>query len=303
MDEVYESWFYRFQHIIKTHIPNKIVVIRPKDKPWMNSTIRKAIRKRNRLLKIHCKRKTPTSWLRYKSQRNYTTSVIRDAKRAYYNKLNIQLTNPRLSKKKWWSYTRSLFNKNHESSIPVILEGTELVSDPKTKAEIFNEYFASQAMVDDTNVSLPEVVDSRERDQFSMVETTKQEVLYLMKNVDISKACGHDAIGNKIIKDCSFGLAESFTRLINLSFARGEFPLEWKKANVIPLYKKDNCQIKINYRPISLLSSLSKIPEKVVFSRLYEFLQEIGFLYRYQSGFRPGDSTVYQLTLVVHKIY
>ena len=56
VDEVYKSWFSCFQHIIKTHIPNKIVVIRPKDKPWMNSTIRKAIRKRNRLLNIHCKR-------------------------------------------------------------------------------------------------------------------------------------------------------------------------------------------------------------------------------------------------------
>ena len=105
---------------------------------------------------------TPTSWLCYKRQRNYTTSVIRDAKRAYYNKLNIQLINHWLSKRKWWSYIRSNFNKN-QSSIPAILEGTELVSDAKKKAEIFNEYSASQAIVDDTNTSLPEMVNFNNR--------------------------------------------------------------------------------------------------------------------------------------------
>ena len=72
--------------------------------------------------------------------------------------LNIQLINPRLSKKKWWSYIRSTFNKN-QSSIPAILESTELVSDAKKKAEIFNEYFSNQAIVNDTNTSLPEMVN------------------------------------------------------------------------------------------------------------------------------------------------
>ena len=74
-------------------------------------------------------------------------------------------------------------------------------------------------------------------------------------------------------------------------------------ANVIPIFKKDDRQSKLNYRPVSLLISLSKIMEKIVFTRLYNFLLEIQFLNRFQSGFRPGDSTVNQLILIVHKIY
>ena len=74
-------------------------------------------------------------------------------------------------------------------------------------------------------------------------------------------------------------------------------------ANVIPIFKKDNRQSKENYRPVSLLSSLSKVCEKIVFIRLYNFLLEIHFLNPFQSGFRPGDSTVNQLVFIVHKIY
>jgi hypothetical protein len=61
--------------------------------------------------------------------------------------------------------------------------------------------------------------------------------------------------------------------------------------------------MKTNYRPVSLLVSLSKVCEKVVFLDVYNFLNNTGFFYRFQSGFRPGDSTVMQLIFVVNKIY
>ena len=65
----------------------------------------------------------------------------------------------------------------------------------------------------------------------------------------------------------------------------------------------ENRQHKANYRPVSLLPSFSKICEKTVFTRLYNFLLDIGFLYKYQSGFRPGDCTVNQLIYITHQIY
>jgi hypothetical protein len=77
----------------------------------------------------------------------------------------------------------------------------------------------------------------------------------------------------------------------------------WKFANVIPIFKKNDRQDKLNYRPVSLLTCLSKICEKIVFIRLYNFLLEIKFLTPFQSGFRPGDSTTNQLILITHKIY
>ena len=72
---------------------------------------------------------------------------------------------------------------------------------------------------------------------------------------------------------------------------------------VTPLFKKDDRHLKNNCRPVSLIPSLSKICEKIVFVRLYDFLLDKRFLYKYQSGFRPGDSTINQLIYVIHQIY
>ena len=89
-----------------------------------------------------------------------------------------------------------------------------------------------------------------------------------------------------------------------LSFKfEGKFPDAWKLANITPIFKKDDRQSKVNYRPVSLLDSLSKITEKIVFTRLYTFLLEVEYLNPLQSGFRPGDSTVNQLVYLIHKIY
>ena len=124
-----------------------------------------------------------------------------------------------------------------------------------------------------------------------------------MQNVDISKACGFDGIGNRIIKSCCEGIHSFFTKFVNLSFALGQYPTVWKMANVVPIFKKGEPQLKINYRPVSLLPCLSKICERVVFIRLYNFLSEICFLYKFQSEFRPCHSTVNQLLYIVHQIY
>jgi hypothetical protein len=91
------------------------------------------------------------------------------------------------------------------------------------------------------------------------------------------------------------GLGKPLTKLINTSFVLGQFPSARKLANVLPLYKTENRQFKNNYRPVSLLSCLSKITERIVFNRLYSYLESIVVFYRFQSGFRPGDSTVMQL--------
>ena len=78
----------------------------------------------------------------------------------------------------------------------------------------------------------------------------------LMSYVNISKATGYDDISNKIFSE---GLYKPFTSLINTSFRLGQYPSAWKLANVLPLFKKDDRQLKINYLPVSLLPSLSKM--------------------------------------------
>ena len=110
-------------------------------------------------------------------------------------------------------------------------------------------------------------------------------------------------IGNWVLKHCSNTLCKSFTVLFNKSLADGVFPRTWKLANVSPVYKKGNKSGKVNYRPISLLSNMSKVLDNIVFKRLYEYLTENRLLTENNSGFKKKDSTTNQLLKIDHQIY
>ena len=84
---------------------------------------------------------------------------------------------------------------------------------------------------------------------------------------------------------------------------QGVFPETWKCANVVPVHKKNEKNVKSNYRPISLLPIFGKMFEKLVYDSLYSHLVFCNLLNPNQSGFRPGDSTVNQLISITHTIF
>ena len=98
---IYENWFELFSSIVDRSIPKKIVTIRPGDKPWMNGAIRRAIRKRDRLLKAYTKFKSSSKSEKYRINRNLVVKLIRKAKLDYQQKTNKLLSNPETSAKKW----------------------------------------------------------------------------------------------------------------------------------------------------------------------------------------------------------
>ena len=90
--------------------------------------------------------------------------------------------------------------------------------------------------------------------------------------------------------------------IFNKSLALGQFPKQWKHAHVIPIFKKGDNSSPENYRPVSLLSCIGKIFERVVFKYVYNYLHENDLLYNLQAGFRPGHSTVTQLIEIYHNV-
>ena len=78
--------------------------------------------------------------------------------------------------------------------------------------------------------------------------------------------------------------------------------MKWKQANVIPLHKKGEKDNVNNYRPISLLSCTGKLLERIIFKHVYNFAHRNHLITDHQSGFRPNDSTVNQLSYLYHTI-
>ena len=186
----------------------------------MNGKVRGALRKRNRLLKIHSRLKSPASWEKYRIQRNYTSTLIRYSKKTYYENLNLKLSDPTIWSKKWWGIVKSLYGQKIQGTIPPLVEGPRTIFDTKEKAELFNEYFASQSSLDDSMAELPSEIEYFQSSRIlSHVTTTESEIRDLFRCLDASEACGPDGISNKIIKICAHGFSRAFTKLVNISYS------------------------------------------------------------------------------------
>ena len=83
----------------------------------------------------------------------------------------------------------------------------------------------------------------------------------------------------------------------------GYFPTAWKKANVDPVHKKENKQILVNYRRVSLLPVCSKLLEKIIFDTIFQHLVVTKLLNQNQSGFMPGDACIHQRISTTYEIY
>ena len=120
--------------------------------------------------------------------------------------------------------------------------------------------------------------------------------------IETKKSSGYDKITNILLRDLSDVLLTPLEIIFNQSLTQGIFPDTMKLAEVVPLYKKGNPHHTENYRPILLLITLSKILEKMIYSRVYTFLNETGQIYNSQYGFRSKHSCERAIAELVGKI-
>ena len=185
-------------------------------------------------------------------------------------------------------------------SAPPIDDGDEINFSCEESAEVFNNFFLSNATLKDNNIPLPAVSAPSNGDSLSQISANEKDVLDILKTLDVTKAMGPDGISSKMLHEAATSLAKPLTRLINMSLVCKHFSDSWKLTNVLPLYKKNEKTSINNYGPTSLLSSVSKVMERVVFKYTCHFIRDNGLLSTFQSGFMPGDSTIIQLVHVNH---
>ena len=169
------------------------------------------------------------------------------------------------------------------------------------KAQVLNDHFSAISTIDDTNVNLPEF-SLKCVSILSDIVITVNDVFDVLSTLDIGKAVGPDKISHRMLKATARTISSPLSLLFNRSLSESSFPTIWKKAHVIPLFKKGDPHLPLYYRPISLLSCVSKVMERCVFKYVFNFARDNELFYKYQSGFLPGHSTVYQLIELFHNI-
>ncbi|MCG8048002.1 MAG: endonuclease/exonuclease/phosphatase family protein [Candidatus Thiodiazotropha taylori] len=290
-----------FLDIAKVCIPTKYVTVRPNDKPWFDSEIRHFIRIRDKLKKRSIKSASNTDWDKYKNIRNKVNNLKKYAKEKFYNELEVSVSDfYNNDKRKFWHLVRYFVKGNNTSgNIPPL---TKINQDgqctycfsEEEKADSLNEYFASISTVNDTGSNLP-IFQPKTQHTLLNISCTALEISNLIDILNPNKATGPDSISNRMLKMVSQEISLPLEILFNRSFREGKFGNIWKCSNVLPLFKKGDKSNLSNYRPVSLLSGVGKLQERIVHKNIHNFLHENNLLYKYQSGFLPNHSTTYQL--------
>ena len=135
--------------------------------------------------------------------------------------------------------------------------------------------------------------------EFNIPLTNHAFIRNFLSNLNVNKSTGLDSIGPRILKMSTDIIAPSLLFIVNKSITSGKFPSVWKEAKVKPLYKAGSKEDLNNYRPISILPTLSKLIEKWVESQFSQFLNDFQLLHKSQSGFRSKHSTESALILMI----
>ena len=116
-------------------------------------------------------------------------------------------------------------------------------------------------------------------------ETSVEEIEKLIKSLPNKNSHGHDKVSNTLLKSLCTSISYPLQIIFNQSIHHRVFPNRMKLAEIISLYKGKEHNLVINYRPISLLVTMSKVLEKIVYCHMYSFLELNGTLFDSQYGF------------------
>lgn len=262
--------------------------------PWITNSLLKSINRKNDLFKNLQKHPNNTQLgAEYKAFRNKLNSLISKSKYAYYKS---QIDNNKSSSKNLWNIINSISktrNRKHQIKSIKNMEG-QLLSERVEIANEFNKRFV------DTGKELANKIKQDPHykcNQHSLInsfvfsEISHDEVKHEILNLPDKKAVGADNLKGETLKLVSEYILHPFSYILNRCVQEGMYPTAFKKSLVIPIYKTGDDTDIANYRPISLISQLSKIFEKLIKNRLISYLNKYKILSEKQFGFRENNST------------
>ena len=216
--------------------------------------------------------------------------------------------------KKTWRTLNETLNRNKKGSnvTSLFYHNGKTLSNLEEIANAFNVYFANigeklaSKIGENINnnagytnyISMLSSVETR----FQFKCITDNDTRLAIDKLENKSSSGHDGISNKLLKVLQFELSKSLTLIINQMITTGVFPDLFKISKIIPLFKKGDSSLLSNYRPISLLPTISKIFERILYNQLYEYFNSNNLLAEQQYGFCFNHSTEYAAVKFVDHI-
>ncbi|KAK3098946.1 hypothetical protein FSP39_024557 [Pinctada imbricata] len=302
VNDALELFYGLYLDILNKHAKILTKRVKTQTKPkWLTPDINEARFKRDY---FHKKKDTQN----YKIWRNKVLELIRRAKMDYYS---VAIENNHNSGDIWRNIKQLMPKGSH--SVPTkLIDGENDAESTPDIVNLFNKFYTElsgniikETTCDPTNTfdKLKQFLNSKlsPTQVFEIQHVTETEVFHLLNKLDVNKSAGIDTIGPRILKISAPVITKPLTTMINMSIASGIFPDKLKTAKVTPIYKKGDKSDPGNYRPISILPTISKLFERHITSQIYDFLMQYDLLMKEQSGFRKSHSCQTALTKLTEK--
>ena len=290
--------------IIDNNTPSKTIKNNRKhikQDPWVTAGLLKSIITKDNLYKFYMKTKdkelSKTRFATFKKYKNTLTKTLRNSRTIYYK--NMFSAYGRNSKLIWKGIRQIIGGKNKSSDLPnlFIHEGKSYNTDPNI-ANVFNDFYSTiaektKSKIIQTEKNFTDFLPRANPNSIFLDPTDPIEIFNSITRLNSSKSVGPESIPASLLKLLAPDISIILSKIINECLTEGTFPQCLKTAKIIPVHKKDSLLDPKNYRPISLLSNISKIFEKILHTRLYQFLERHNIIFKNQFGFRKQHNTTH----------
>jgi hypothetical protein len=285
--------------IYNSSFPIKSVVIKKRGPPWVTTEIKSLIKKKHKLLKLS--RSGAICRGSYSIYRNVLNVLLKIVKKQYYSTKIQQESN---DSRALWNTVNSILAKNIVRQKIELYKNNKLMPNSELTIE-FNEYFISVAnditkdlgpVQGDTTCGVPFCEAS-----CFLSPTSASEIKSLLRLCK-GKRLHVEEIQPRVLCEVADIIAPVLAHIFNLCMSTGVYPDVLKHARVIPIFKSGNPSNVCNYRPISTLPFLNKIFEKILHSRLTNFLDKFSLISDRQFGFRKGTNTTMAIFYLVQDL-
>ena len=300
-----------FIDVLNTHAPVTTKKVRANNHQLMTKALRKAIMTRSRLKNAYLKIRNSKNLENYNKQRNFCTNLLRKTKSEYFRNLNIKELN---DNKKFWKKIKPFFSDKGLETNNIILKET---TNSSILANLFNNYFiniTSTLKLKQSPPKFPSIPDLliyyrdhmsikkiketyKITDKFHLKEVSSEEVKKVIKSLNKKKSAISSCIPVKVLLDSVDTYLPIFTDIINSSIRNCTYPEELKLAEVTPLFKKADPFDKVNYRPVSLLSHVSKVYERIIFNQISTYFEP--YFSSFLTDFRKNHNTQHSLLKIL----
>ena len=300
IDDCFEEWHSTVQSTINKIAPEKKVKLTKKQlkrAPWITANLLKSCTRQKKLYKLALKsQNNPVAWNKYHAYKTILDRVKRFLKKDHFQSQCIAFKN---NSHKLWKIINEINGKCNDKSNIIESIKTNNISyyDAKNITNSLGEYFSTVGenyanKIPTSNKTIESYLGKIpiNTNSIYLSPTDKNEIKKLIGKLENKHSSGYDKISNIILKRIQISITTPLEIIFNKSLESGIFPQKMKIADIFPLFKNKERNLCTNYRPISLLITVSKLLEKIIYNRVYSFLNTTNQFFTSQYGFRTNHS-------------